>query len=160
MGRIKASTHFLFTMDVIERVKGLIKPFLEDKGAELVDITYRRESAGMTLRLLVDKDGGITLDDCTDINGAIGNILEENDVIYEKHTIEVSSPGLDRPLKTRRDFERAIGKKIHVHTYEPVNDKRDHEGTVSSVDDEKVVLDCAEIELKKISKAKLKLEFK
>jgi ribosome maturation factor RimP len=144
--------------EIVEKVEELVSNLLQEKVIELVDITYKRESGGMVLRLLVDKEGGITLGDCAYLNEEIGNMLEQEDAIPEKYMLEVSSPGLDRPLKTRRDFERAMGKKIHVHTYEPINDKRDCEGTVKSVDDEKVIIDEVVIPLKKISKAKLKIE--
>ena len=145
---------------VIENIRGSIDNLLQERAIELVDITYRREHGGMVLRLLVNKEGGITLDECTYLNEEIGKMLDEKDIIPEKYMLEVSSPGLDRPLKTRRDFERVIGEKIHIHTFEPVNDKRDHEGTVNSVDDEKVTIDDVKIRLDKIAKAKLKIEVK
>ncbi len=158
MGR-RMSTHFFMLMDIIEKVKGLIGNLLKDKAIELVDITYRRESGGMTLRLLVDKEGGITLDECTYLNEEIGKILDGEDIMAEKYVLEVSSPGLDRPLKTRRDFERVMEKKICVHTYEPIEGKRrDCEGVVTSVDDEKVTVGNFVIRLDKIAKAKLKVE--
>ena len=143
---------------IIEKVKDLTSNLLRDKAIELVDIIYRREQGGMVLRLLVDKEGGITLGECSDLNSKIGDMLESEDIIFDKYTLEVSSPGLDRLLKTKRDFERVIGKKVRVHTYAPVNDKRDCEGVVSKVDDEKVVIGEVGIPLEKISKAKLKIE--
>lgn len=143
--------------DVVERVKELTQPLFGECDVELVDITYRREQGGMVLRLLVDKEGGITLDECTHFNEKIGEMLDAEDIIADKYILEVNSPGLDRPLKTRRDFERVMGKVVHVHTYEPVNDKRDHEGSIESVDDEKVIVGGTAILLKKISKAKLKI---
>jgi ribosome maturation factor RimP len=145
---------------ITEKVKQLIGNLLSDKRIELIEMTYRRESGGMVLRLLVDKEGGITLDDCTHLNERIGDILDSEDVIADKYTLEVSSPGLDRPLKTRRDFERLMGKEVHVHTYEPVEERRDHEGAIRYVDDEKVRINDVEIRLDKISRAKLKIDFK
>ena len=144
--------------EIGEKIKELVSNLLREKVIELVDITYKRESGGMVLRLLVDKEGGITLGDCAYLNEEIGNMLEQEETIPEKYMLEVSSPGLDRPLKTRRDFEKVMGKRIHVHTYEPINDKRDCEGTVKSVDDERIIIDEVVIPLKKISKAKLKIE--
>lgn len=147
-------------METVDRIKDAISNLLSDKAIELIEIKYRRESGGMVLRLLVDKEDGITLDECTSLNNEIGGILDEKNVIEDKYTLEVASPGLDRPLKTRRDFERVMGKRIYLHTYEPVNDKRDYEGIVLSVDDEKVTVDNVDIRLDKISKAKLKIEVK
>jgi len=143
---------------IVGKIKDLIGNILQAKEIELVEIIYRRGQGGMNLRLLIDKEGGITLGECALLNEEIGKILDQEDVMPEKYILEVSSPGLDRPLKTKRDFEKSIGKRIHVHTYEPVNDKRDHEGLVKSVDDEKVTVDSIEIRLDKIAKAKLKIE--
>ena len=126
---------------------------------ELVDIIYRREQNGMVLRFLADKPEGIALDECACLNSEIDKLLESADIIPDKYILEVSSPGLDRPLKTRRDFERVLGKKIYLHTYEPVNNKRDYKGEVTSVDDEKVTVNETRIPLDKISKARLQIEF-
>ncbi len=145
-------------IDVISKVKELIDGLLSERGVELIDIVYRRESGGMALRLLVDKEGGIALDECAGLNHRVSELLDQGDIMIDGYTLEVSSPGLDRPLKTRRDFERVMGKRIRVHTYEPVNERRDFEGDVKFVDDEKIVVDEVEIGLKKISKAKLKIE--
>jgi ribosome maturation factor RimP len=145
--------------EVVGKVRDIVANLLDDNKIELVDATYRRETGGMTLRLLVDKEGGITLNECAELNGKISELLDGAGVMEDKYLLEVNSPGLDRPLKTRRDFERIMGKVVHVHTYEPVNDKRDHEGEVKAVDDEKVIIGDTEIGLEKISNAKLKLEF-
>lgn len=161
MGRTaKALPIFLSThMEILDKVKELVSQLLEARQIELVDITYRRESGGMVLRLLVDKEGGITLDECTEVNEDVGRMLEDGSVMPDKYTLEVASPGLDRPLKTRRDFERVMGKIIRVHTYEPIFEKRrDCEGVVKYVDDQKVTVGDFEIKLKKIAKAKLKIE--
>ncbi len=147
-------------MDIVEKVKEAVSNLLEENRIEMVDITYRRESGGMVLRLLVDKEGGITIGECAGLNEEISALLDKEDIVAEKYILEVSSPGLDRPLKTRRDFERLIGKKIHVHVYEPIEGKRrDCEGTINSVDDETVTVDNIKIRLDKIAKAKEKLEF-
>ncbi len=143
---------------VVDKVEKLIDNSLRNKAIELVDIIYKRVSGSMTLRLLVDKVGGITLDECASLNEEIGDMLEREDAAFEKYTLEVSSPGLDRPLKTSRDFERIMGTEIHVHTYSPINDKKDCEGAVKFVDGQKVIVGDTEIPLDKISKAKLKIE--
>ncbi len=145
-------------MEIVDKIREITGNILQDKAIELIELKYRRESGGMVLRLLVDKEGGITMDECTSLNNEIGSILDEKDIMQDKYTLEVSSPGLDRPLKTRRDFERVTGKMIYLHTYGPVNDKRDHEGVVISVDDEKVTVNNVDIRLDKIAKAKLKIE--
>jgi ribosome maturation factor RimP len=141
--------------NIVDKVKALIANLLQDNEIELVEMTYRREAGGMVLRLFVEKEGGITIDDCARLNERIGEILDTEDVMPEQYILEVSSPGLDRSLKTRRDFERAMGKEIRVHTYEPVADKRDHEGVVTAVDDVSVTVGGIAIRLDKVAKAKL-----
>lgn len=142
---------------MIERVKGLISNLLSDSKIELVDIAYRREGGRMVLRLLCDREGGITLDDCTYLNEEAGKILDNENFMPEKYLLEVNSPGLDRHLKTRRDFERVMGKKINVHTYEPIGEKRDFNGAVEGVGRDSVTVSGAKIPLNKISKAKLEV---
>jgi ribosome maturation factor RimP len=83
--------------------------------AELVEMIYRREGGVMVLRLLVDKRGGITLNECAALNAEISRTLEAANLIQEPYTIEVSSPGLDRPLRAPRDFERAVGETVALH---------------------------------------------
>lgn len=142
---------------MIERVEGLISNLLSDKRIELVDVVYRREGGRMVLRLLCDKEGGITLDDCTNLNEEISKILDNENFMPEKYLLEVNSPGLDRHLKTRRDFQRVMGKRINVHTYEPIDEKRDFNGEVESVDSDSVTVSGSKISLNKISKAKLEV---
>lgn len=161
MGRNESTHFFMRSMEhsIIDKVKELISNLLREKAIELVEITYRREHGVMVLKLIVDKEGGITLDECACLNEEMGILLDQGNLIGEKYLLEISSPGLDRPLKTRRDFERVMGKKIHVHTYEPIEGKtRDCEGVVNDVDDEKVAVGNMNIRLDKISKAKLKIE--
>ncbi|NQT07352.1 MAG: ribosome maturation factor RimP [Candidatus Omnitrophica bacterium] len=144
---------------IVNKIKGLTAKLLQEGAIELIDIIYRRESGGMVLRFLVDKEGGIKLEECARLNEEISALLDQSEIMLDKYTLEVSSPGLDRPLKTRRDFERVMGKSIRVHTYEPIEGKRrDCEGIVKAVDDEKVTIDNNVIRLDKIAKAKLKIE--
>ena len=149
---------FVDMKEIIEKIKDLVSNLLQDKKIELVDIIYRRESGGMVLRLLVDKTGGVTLDDCSTLNQEIGNILDSGDIMPDRYLLEISSPGLDRHLKTKGDFERVMGQKINVHTYEPINDKRDYSGEVLGVDEENVTVGGVKIPFKKIAKAKLDIK--
>ena len=144
--------------EIIEKIRELISNLLLENKMELVDILYRREAGNMVLRLLVDKEGGITLDDCAKLNEDVGNILDQENAMPDKYLLEVSSPGLDRHLKTKRDFQRVIGQRINVHTYEPIEDRRDYNGEVSEVDEENVIVSGVKIPLKKISKAKLEIK--
>jgi ribosome maturation factor RimP len=102
--------------DVLSRVETLVQPILDDCGYELVDLQYKSEGSRMALRLLIDKPGGITLDDCVSVSREVGAILEIEDPIRGAYRLEVSSPGLDRPLRKRADFERFAGSKAKLKT--------------------------------------------
>ncbi|MBN2453574.1 MAG: ribosome maturation factor RimP [Candidatus Omnitrophica bacterium] len=149
--------------EVIARVAKLIEPYLKDNGIELIEMTYRREAGGMTLRLLVDTPSGIRIDECEALNNRLGELLDAEDVISEHYIIEVSSPGLDRPVKTGRDFERSMGKALVVTTFGPIEGSRSHSGTLIGMDKEKIVLESGgistEIPRAKIAMARLKIEF-
>ncbi len=148
---------------IIERVSELVAGYLAKNGIELIDVIYRREAGGMVLRLLVDTEEGINLDQCESINRNIGEELDREGIIEGHYVLEVSSPGLDRPLKTDRDFERAKGKDIVVHLYEPVNNKRTHDGLLLGVSEESIEIESSGsvviLPRLKIAKAVLKLEF-
>ncbi|OGW85158.1 MAG: hypothetical protein A2987_07280 [Omnitrophica bacterium RIFCSPLOWO2_01_FULL_45_10] len=150
--------------EIVERVKELITDYLDANGIELVDITYRREQGGMTLRLLVDKAGdGISVYECEKLNNYLSEGLDKAAIIDERHLLEVSSPGLDRPLKTDRDFERSMGKELNVTTYEPIDMKREHYGRLIGMDEDKIVIESEGVSTiiprDKIAKAQLKIRF-
>lgn len=102
--------------EIQAQIETLIMPILDDFGYELVDLQYKKEGNSMALCLFVDKPGGITLDDCVTVSREVGAILEIEDPIKAAYRLEVSSPGLDRPLKKPADFERFSGEKIKVKT--------------------------------------------
>ena len=108
----------------------------EEMGIEMVDAELVKEGPGRYLRIYVDKEGGFTLDDCDKFHRAIQPKLD--DVEYD--FLEVSSPGIDRPLKTERDFDRAIGQEVEVRFYKPIDEQKAYQGTLSGYDDETVKL--------------------
>lgn len=111
-----------------ERVAELIAPIVEEFGLELVDIEYKRERSDWFLRLFIDKPGGVSLDDCADLSREVDPLLEVEGLIPHAYRLEVSSPGLDRPLKKVKDFERFVGEWVKVKTSESVDpDHRGHE---------------------------------
>lgn len=111
----------------LDRVLRLIEPVLQDMAVELVDIEFKREGRDWFLRLFVDKEGGITLDDCADVSREVDALLEVEDVIDTAYRLEVSSPGIDRPLKKPADYERFKGRQVKVKTYEALDpDGRGH----------------------------------
>lgn len=116
----------------------------EQMGFELVDVSLDRESAGKYLRLYIDKPEGISLDDCEAYHRAIQPQLED----YDYDFLEVSSPGVDRPLKKDRDFERALGSEVEVRLFKALDGKKQLTGTLSDFDRETVTLIIAEEEMR------------
>lgn len=150
-------------MEIIEHVKELIAGYLEEHNIELVDITYRREQEGMVLRLLVDTPEGIKIRECEELNNFLSEALDKEDFIAERYTLEVSSPGLDRPIRQDRDFERAMGKELEVTTYAPIDGRKSHTGKLIGIDKENAVLEANGISTvipkDKIAVARLKINF-
>ncbi|RMF46827.1 MAG: ribosome maturation factor RimP [Deltaproteobacteria bacterium] len=113
---------------VVEKVAQLAEPIALDFGFEIVDIEYRREGSSWFLRFFIDKPGGITLDDCADFSREIDPVIEAEGVISHAYRLEVSSPGLDRPLKKPADFVRFVGEPVKIRTHERLDpDGRGHE---------------------------------
>lgn len=143
----------------IIELRGLLEDYLKNKNLELVDISCRRQGRDMIAQIFVDKpEGGISVGDCAYLNNEIGAILEEKDIIKESYTLEVSSPGLDRPLKTKNDFLRCSNKRVKFFVNEQIEGKWEFEGVISKVGDESVCIDAGglavEIPFTKIIKAK------
>jgi ribosome maturation factor RimP len=146
--------------ELVNIIKGLFEDILLQRGFELVDVTYRFENGRNVLRCLVDlPTGGISLEACAGLNRALGQMLEERAIICEDYVLEVASPGLDRPLRTQRDFARNMGKQIKVFLIEPINGKIEVDGTASDISEKEVTVltrdGCLSVPLEKINKAKL-----
>jgi len=148
---------------VSEKVASLVSPVLEKAGMELVDIEYRKEGSGWVLRLFIDRDGGVALDDCADVSREVEALLDADDIIPHAYSLEVSSPGLNRPLKKEGDFKRFAGKMAKIKTFEAIGGSRNFKGRIEACDDGVVVLDVDgtihRIPLKKIAKANIEYEF-
>lgn len=108
--------------DTCTVVSGIALPILDSMGLELVDIEFGRVGPDAVLRLFIDKEGGVMLDDCAGLSRELSMILDVEDVIAGNYTLEVSSPGLDRPLKKQTDYDRFAGRLIKVRTYQPFLD--------------------------------------
>jgi ribosome maturation factor RimP len=106
---------------VTKKVEALAIPVLEEIGLELVEVQFRREQSGWVLRLVIDKQEGVSLDDCAAVSREIGQLLDIEDFIDQAYNLEVSSPGLNRPLKSMADFQRFIGRKAKIKTIEPIS---------------------------------------
>lgn len=155
--------------DICERISGIALPILESLHIELVEIEFKRTGKSAVLRLFIDKDGGVNLDDCSSVSHELSMILDVEDFIPCEYTLEVSSPGLDRPLKTAADYERFTGRLVKVRTYEPFPDdagnrRKTFLGTLGGLRDGLVVMTLAEgqtasIPLERVAKANLEFEF-
>ena len=126
---------------ILNRVRELIQPLLSSRSVELVDLTAHPGGGRLILRCLVDTARGITLDELGGLNRSVGAVLDEHDVISDRYTLEVSSPGLDRPLKLWTDFERVIGRRVRVTAAAPGEiSRKEHHGQVLGANEEAVVL--------------------
>jgi ribosome maturation factor RimP len=147
----------------VERVRHLTEPILADRGLTLVEVEFQRESRGWILRLYMDRPGGVTLDDCQKVSEELGDHLDIADVIDWPYHLEVSSPGLDRPLTRDADFVDYAGKAARITTHEPIEGQRNFRGRLAGLADGAVLLDLADgrqarIPRGLIAKARLEIE--
>ncbi|MEF2965172.1 ribosome maturation factor RimP [Paenibacillus sp. M1] len=144
-------------------VEEMVTPFLQENGFELVDIEYVKEGSNWFLRVFVDKEGGIDIDDCGRISEVLSAKLDENDPIPSAYFLEVSSPGAERPLKKAEDVAKAVGKDVFVTTYEPVDGLKEFEGRLLSFADERLVVEVGNkshtIPYSKVASARLAIIF-
>ena len=122
------------------KVEAWLLPLLEKNQFELVDVEYVREAGIWYLRAYIDKEGGITVDDCEVVSRELGDWLDQKDFIEDSYILEVSSPGLGRPLKKEKDFARSLGKDVEVRLYRPINKQKEFTGTLKAYDADTVTL--------------------
>lgn len=125
-------------------VEELARPILEELKYELVDIEYKKEGGSWFLRFYLDKPGGITLDDCQLFSERISDLLDQADPIPHRYYLEVSSPGLDRPLKKEEDFERYKGYRVHIKLFKSVNGRKSYYGELVGLENGNVVIQDGE----------------
>lgn len=123
-----------------QNLQEMLQGAVEDLGCELWGIECQRAGRFMTVRLFIDKEGGVTVDDCADVSRQVSAILDVEDPIADKYNLEVSSPGLDRPLFTLSQFERYIGQDISVHLRIPVMERRKWQGKLDRIENDMVIL--------------------
>ena len=145
--------------EIIAELKNIIGEYLKIQGLDLVDLILRQEGRDLILRIIADRpEGGITVGECANLNERISNLLDEKDILQTRYVIEVSSPGLDRALKTRNDFLRCINRRARFFLNELINGKIELEGLISKVGNDSVYIESRneliEIPLTKINKAK------
>ena len=131
-----------------EKTEQLILPILERMNFELVDVEYVKEGGIYYLRAYIDKEGGITVNDCEAVAREMNVLLDEKDYIPESYTFEVSSPGLGRPLKKEKDYVRNMGKEVEIRTYRAINRCKEFYGLLTAYDKDSVTIDAEGEELR------------
>ena len=126
--------------DYEQRTEALIMPIIEANHFELVDVEYVKEGGTWYLRAYIDKPGGITVDDCEIVNRALSDLLDQEDFIEDSYILEVSSPGLGRPLKKEKDFVRSMGQEVEIRTYRMVNKQKEFRGILKAYDKDTVTI--------------------
>ena len=154
---------------VVETVTDLVTPILQDYDFYLYDLEFVKEGKSWYLRVYIDKDGGITLEDCALVSDELSEALDnvEPDPIPQAYFLEVSSPGAERPLKKEEDYQRAIDHYIHISLYQQINGQKVYEGTLTQLSDKEITLDYLDktrhrqitIDRQKIAQARLAIKF-
>lgn len=126
--------------DILARIGPTVNRIIEFAGLELVHLEFRREGAGLVLRLYIDKEGGVGLDDCARISRQVSAQLDVEDLIQSRYTLEVSSPGPDRPLSQDRDFVRFAGHRVRVTTHAPLDGQKNFIGRLEGLEEGRVRL--------------------
>ena len=139
-------------------VENIVEKLLENTSLELVAVDYVKER-DWYLRVFIDKEGGVDLDDCQDLSRKLEEILDGQDLIKTSYILEVSSPGLDRELKKPKDFQREMGKDIEVSLFAPMNGKKVVTGALTAYDGETIQVDDMAIPMDKVAKVNLHIDF-
>ena len=144
------------------KTEQLILPILERMQFELVDVEYVKEGSTYYLRVYIDKEGGITINDCEAVAREMNELLDREDFISDSYTFEVSSPGLGRPLKKEKDYIRSMGKEVEIRTYRAINREKEFYGILSAYDENTVTIkteDGTEMTFEKRDIALIRLAF-
>ncbi|RDE87812.1 ribosome maturation factor RimP [Aggregatibacter kilianii] len=123
-----------------QKLQELLQGSVEDLGCELWGIECQRVGRYLTVRLFIDKEGGVTVEDCANVSRQVSAVLDVEDPIADKYNLEVSSPGLDRPLFTLNQFERYLGQEILLHLRIPVADRRKWQGQLAKIENDMITL--------------------
>ena len=122
--------------DIEAKTEALLMPILDEFGFEPWDVEYVKEGSEYYLRAYIDKEGGITIDDCVDVSRKLSDKLDEDDFIDSEYILEVSSPGLGRTLKSDRDFSKSIGRDTDIKLYKPIDKVKEFEGILKAFDND------------------------
>ena len=135
----------------------LLLPIIDEFRFELVDVEYVKEGSNWYLRAYIDKPGGITVDDCEAVSRRLSDLLDEEDFIDDAYILEVSSPGLGRPLKKDKDFARSIGEEVEIRTFRPVDHEREFTGVLKGFDKNRLVIELEDHEIMEFSRDNIAL---
>ena len=124
-----------------QNTEKILIPIVEEYGFELVDVEYVKEGSIWYLRAYIDKPGGISIDDCEAVSRRLSDILDEKDYIDEAYILEVSSPGLGRPLKKEKDFKRSLGEEVEIRTYRMIEKQKEFTGILKEYDEKTVTIE-------------------
>ncbi len=159
----------MLNTSALEKIQQIAEDIIASLGLEFVELEYKQEGRKMVLRLFINKEGGISLDDCTSVSKELSAVLDVEELIPAKFTLEVSSPGLNRPLKSVADYEKSIGRLVKVKTFEAIPDDEGNKrktflGNLVSFSGKIITIHLqegqrAEIPLDKVAKANLEFEF-
>lgn len=150
--------------DIEKRTEELLFPILEVHSFELVDVEFVKEGGNRYLRAYIDKPGGIAVDDCETVSRALSDLLDREDYIADSYILEVSSPGLGRPLKKEKDFVRSMGEEIEIRLYRPRNHAKEFRGVLSGYEDGTVTIktedgECLSFEKEEMALIRLAFDF-
>jgi ribosome maturation factor RimP len=140
-----------------QETEKLLDPIMEEYGFELVDVEYVKEGSNWYLRAYIDKEGGITVDDCELVSRRMSVLLDEKDYVEGSYIFEVSSPGLGRPLKKEKDYARSLGKDIEIRTYRAIDKEKEFYGVLKSYDDKTVTIEMDDGAKKTFAKSEIAL---
>jgi len=153
--------------NIVEQTEQLVKPICEATQVELVDIEYVKEGQNFFLRIYVDTPEGIDIDQCAEVAEALSEKLDQHDFIEDEYMLEVSSPGAERPLKTKEAVSNAVGAYVNIKTYKAIENQKEFEGTLTSFEEEVLTLEVLvktrkkviEIPYNQAAKIRLALKF-
>ena len=140
-----------------KQTEELLEPIVAEQGFELVDVEYVKEAGNWYLRAYIDKPGGITVDDCEVVSRRFSDILDEKDFIDEAYILEVSSPGLGRPLKMDKDFRRSLGEEVEIRTYRMIDRQKEFIGILKEYDQDTVTIEYEDETTKTFERSEIAL---
>ncbi len=143
--------------DYEQKTEKLLEPIIAEHQFELVDVEYVKEGSNWYLRAYIDKEGGITVDDCEIVSRILSDLLDKHDFIPDAYILEVSSPGLGRQLKKEKDFKRSLGKEVDVKLYKAIEKQKQFTGILKDYNDETIILEFEEEETLAIPRQNISL---